>query len=114
MTGGPELWPGTGRQLQEACKLLVSPSPENLARCAELLEEASRGLEPGNVPGGGGAALREMEGLRHLVRHAGALLESAAEYHRKWTALAGTMTAGYAAGGQPGEYVAAGSLCLRA
>jgi hypothetical protein len=113
MTGGPELWPEAGRQLREACKLLITPSPENLLRCADLLEGASRGLRPGNLPAADAAALQEMETLRRRVHYAGALLETAAEYHRKWTTLARSMSAGYAAGGQPGEYIAAGSLCLR-
>jgi hypothetical protein len=113
MTGDTDLRQSAGRQLQEACQLLVTPTPENLARCLKLLDAASHALRPGIAPVSNRKSLREVESLRDLVRRAGALLECAAEYHRKWATLAGTMTAGYAAGGQPGQYVASGTLCLR-
>jgi hypothetical protein len=110
MTDGAEIWPAAGRQLREACRLLIRPSPENLAHCLELLEAVAPSLRPVQDP----AALPEAESLRELVKQAGILLEGAAGYHRGWAALAGSLTAGYAAGGRPGEYVPAGNLCLRA
>lgn len=109
MTGITETWEPAGRHLREACQLLVQPSPDNLIRCLELLDAASRVLRPVHDR----AALREAETLRELVTRAGALLESAADYHRRWAAVAGSMTAGYVASGLPGDYVPAGSLCLR-
>ena len=109
MTGGAEFWRPAGRQLREACRLLIRPSPENLAHCLELLDAAAQSLRPVQDP----AALPEAETLRELVKRAGILLESAAGYHRGWAAVAGSLTAGYAAGGRPGEYVPAGNLCLR-
>ena len=62
---------------------------------------------------GAGVVLSEARSLRDLVSRAGGLLEGAAEYHRKWAALAGSLTAGYAVGGRPGEYVRPGMVSMQ-
>jgi len=113
MTGGNLSREQAVRQMREACKLLTAPSPENLTSCLELLEGVAGSLCPSDGVQGDRDALREAIGLRSLVQRAGVLLEGAAGYHRRWGALVGSLTAGYAAGGQPGAYVPAGTVCLR-
>jgi len=110
MTVAREGWASAVANLEEACKLLTAPSPEHLDGSARLLEAAVAELRSGT---GAGVALSEAQSLQELVRRAGGLLEGAAEYHRKWAALAGSLTAGYAAGGRPGEYVRPGMVSMQ-
>lgn len=90
-------------EVDRACALLVSPSPEVLDRCSRTLETAGSRLaecRPLLREGTGNpAALQEARRLQAAVRHAGRLLEGAASFHLHWSRWLGAMCAGYTQGG---------------
>jgi hypothetical protein len=102
-------------QVERACDLLTHPSPEHLDRGTELLQAAAGRLARivDMAIKGGPEMLAEARHIRVLVLRAAALLEKAAVYHRKWMQMAGVMSSGYRPGGEPGEVMQAGRLCVR-
>ena len=104
-------------EVEGAIRLLVSPSPGSLDRCARILESAGRriaGLQPQLREEGRTsmvhnsmvhrsnareAALR----LRSSVSRAGRLLEGAASFHLNWSRMRDTLCAGYTRQGDPAK-----------
>ncbi len=103
--------------VRQASRLLCSPSPAQLDRCAALLQAAvARLKERRGLPDaqrGAARPLAEALRLRTAIRRAGALLESAANYHAAWRRLIDAMSGGYAPGGAPAVVVRPARLCLR-
>ena len=113
MTQWEETWAEARQRMQAVCDLLVSPSPDNLDRSASLLAAATIDLRTEATRPDVRTALGSVEAVHELVHRAGTLLEGAAEYHRRWRALAGSLTAGYTPGGRPGEFVPSGRVCVQ-
>lgn len=92
-------------EVDRARALLLSPSPEALDRCSQVLETAACRLEqwrPRLREGiGNPAALEEARRLQAAVRRAGRLLEGALSFHLNWSRWLGAMSAGYIPGGDP-------------
>jgi hypothetical protein len=82
-----------GEKVRRACELLTSPTPANLDLCAGLL--ASAAGEVSRI-----RSQAEAQRLLEDVRHAGALLESAAQFHREWQRMTGHLSGGYQPGGE--------------
>jgi hypothetical protein len=104
-------------EVRQASRLLCSPSPAQLDRCAVLLQAAVTRLEEWrklpHAHRGAARALPEARRLRAAVRRTRGLLESAAGYHAAWRRLIDAMSAGYAPGGAPAAVVRPARLCLR-
>jgi hypothetical protein len=101
-------------EVKRACHLLEMPSPVSLEASASALERAvaglndcRRGILPGVTDTGIGAKVRE---LRAELRHAGRLLESAADFYRGWERILGALSGGYTAGGEPAPVLRTGKL----
>ena len=107
----------SGDEVERACALMVTASPEAFDGCVSALEVAAGGLArlgPGLASGHGAAeALEEAWRLRRSVRKARALLEGASEYHARWNERIGVRTAGYGSDGAPGETPRPGRVLLR-
>jgi hypothetical protein len=92
-------------EVDRACALLVSPSPEALDRCSRVLETAGSRLEewrPRLREGiGNPAALEQARRLQAAVRRAGRLLEGASSFHLNWSRWLGAVSAGYTERGDP-------------
>src|SRR4051812_32112921 len=94
-----EQFADTRAQLDAACALFTSPTPEGLDRCAVLLESAGRQLvecQP-QLAGlqGDAAAIEGAWRVRLSFLKAGKLLANAARFHSDWTSIRGTLTGGY-------------------
>src|SRR5437879_6562932 len=95
----------TRTQIDAACALLISPTPEVLDRCAVLLESASRHMaecQP-QLAGlrGDPAAIEGAWRVRLSFLKAGKLLANAARLHSDWTSIRGALTGGYTDRGEP-------------
>ena len=103
-------------QVERACGLLVSSSPEFLDGCPGLLERACSVMAESRpwLSGARGDpdALEEARRLQIAVRHAARLLENAGEYHAKWNRILGAMTGGYTTRGDPAPVIRPGRVCL--
>ncbi|HYW48860.1 MAG TPA: hypothetical protein VE959_38710 [Bryobacteraceae bacterium] len=91
---------GTARsQIERVCGWLTSPSPETLDRCSGVLESAVAELAGGASwlahARGNPEAMAEAWHLNRAVKRAGKLLESARQYHARWSRIRGAMTQGY-------------------
>jgi hypothetical protein len=89
--------------LDQICKLLESPTPPILDRCALVMEQIISELEAaktGIAQAGGGTAA-EARHLRRTVHRARALLELAERYHFRWRAILAGMSGGYTGAGAP-------------
>ena len=88
--------------VQRACEMLVSPTPQILDQCFVLLETTTQDLAGcREEPGGNPAALQEALQLHAAVHHAKALLDGAFAFHQAWARRLGAMTAGYTPHGEP-------------
>jgi len=105
-------------RVQQACEWLLAPSPAALDRCAAALAPAILRLREYRVrievrykasPGAREEALR----LRAAIRRAGALLQSAGDYHAGWREVLGALCAGYTASGAAADAARPGRLSLR-
>ncbi len=101
-------------EVKRACRLLESPSPESLAASSSALERAVSGLNDcrrGIRRGAIGPDVRTMASqLRAELRHAGRLLESAADFYRGWERILGAMSGGYTADGEPAPVARGGTF----
>ena len=101
-------------QVKRACHLLEAPSPASLEASSSALERAVSGLNDcrrGIRPGVPDADVRaKIRQLRAELRHAGRLLESAADFYRGWERILGAMSGGYTAGGEPAPVSRTGKL----
>jgi hypothetical protein len=101
-------------QVKRACHLLEAPSPASLEASSSALERAVSGLNDcrhGIRPGVTDTdAIAKVRQLRAELRHAGRLLESAADFYRGWERILGAMSGGYTAGGEPAPVARTGKL----
>jgi hypothetical protein len=101
-------------EVKRACHLLEAPSPASLEASSSALERAVSGLNDcrrGIRPGVPDADVRaKIRQLRAELRHAGRLLESAADFYRGWERILGAMSGGYTAGGEPAPVSRTGKL----
>jgi hypothetical protein len=97
-------------QILEASRLLVSPAPESLDRCALLLETAITSVaashaeltaSPAASSSPDEAALEEARQLQRAISLVKQLLDTAFNFHHHWSRRLGMMTGGYTAGGDP-------------
>jgi hypothetical protein len=88
--------------VDDACQLLLSPTPQQLDDCSRLLQSAISevcGVREGvRTPTD---ALRQVRLLRASIGRAARLLESAASFHAHWIRCLGALCAGYTGQGQP-------------
>jgi hypothetical protein len=101
-------------EVKRACHFLEAPSPASLEASSSALERAVSGLNdwrcgirPGLADAHFAAKVRQ---LRAELRHAGRLLESAADFYRGWERILGAMSGGYTAGGEPAPVARTGKL----
>jgi len=103
--------------LDRACTLLVDPAPRNLEECHSILGAVISQLESFAAeldgPVGDPKLLAQAFGLRQTVRHAGFLLQKAAEHHKGWFQILRAKMGGYTAQGDPSEICVASRVCLR-
>ncbi|MGD0870523.1 MAG: hypothetical protein ABSB88_13280 [Bryobacteraceae bacterium] len=101
-------------EVKRACDLLEAPNPASLEASSSALERAISGLNDcrrGIRPGVTNADVRaRVRQLRAELRHAGRLLESAADFYRGWERILGAMSGGYTAGGEPAPVARTGKL----
>jgi hypothetical protein len=113
-----EQFADTRAQLDEACALLISPTPEVLDRCAVLLESAGRRMaecQPQLAElRGDPAAIEGAWRVRRSFLKAGKLLANAARFHSDWTSIRGALTGGYTDRGEPAPVRHAGRIWLEA
>jgi hypothetical protein len=101
-------------EVKRARDLLEAPSPGSLEASSSALERAvsglnscRRGMRPGLTDADLIAKVRQ---LRTELRHAGRLLESAADFYRGWERILGVMSGGYTAGGEPARVARTGRV----
>jgi hypothetical protein len=108
----------TREQLDSACDLLISPTPEVLDRCSMLLESASRQMaecQPRIAElRGDAAAIEEAWRVRRSFVRVGKLMENAARFHGNWMSMRGTLTGGYTERGEAAPVRHAGRICVEA
>src|SRR5207302_882839 len=108
----------TRMQLEAACDLLISPTPEILDRCSMLLESAGRQMEYcqsriGEARGDP-VAIEEAWRVRRSFVRAGKLLANAARFYGTWISIRGALTGGYTDRGEPAPVRHAGRICIEA
>ena len=113
-----ERFAATRAQLDSACDLLLSPTPDALDRCSVLLETAGRQMADcysslGEARGDA-AAIEEAWRVRRSFLRAGKLLQNAASFHENWMSIRGSLTGGYTSRGEPAPVRHAGRICLEA
>jgi hypothetical protein len=104
-------------EVDQACNLLISPSPTALDSCSHLLETAGSRLaelQPQLHQGAGNpAAQQEARRLRTAVMCAKVLLQNASSFHVNWGRLLGALSAGYNERGDPAPVSRHGRICLQ-
>jgi len=90
-------------ELERVCKLLESPTPGVLDRCAAAMECVIGELDAGRrwMAQAGETGAAEARRLRPVVQRARALLDLAANYHAGWRGILAGMTGGYTVRGAP-------------
>ena len=107
----------TATQVEQACSLLLAPTPEALDGSSTFLKAAVcqlRALQ--SRPRCGCCHMETItaeQSLRGAVGRAAVLLRNAAEYHRGWQEWIGARTSGYGPDGLPAQPLRPGRLCLR-
>ena len=89
-------------QVDRACHLLLSPTPQALDRCAQLLASALSELtacQGDSAPAS--RARTEAQRLHRSIGHTRRLLEGAAAFHQNWIRWLGALCAGYTRHGEP-------------
>lgn len=104
-------------EVDEACGLLISPSPSALDFCSRLLETAGSRLarlQPQLRQGAGNPiAQEEARRLRTAVMCAQRLMENASSFYVNWSRLLGALSAGYTARGHPAPPPRHGRICIQ-
>jgi hypothetical protein len=103
----PELLAAAHSRVSTARDLLSRPRTCNLEECAQHLQEAQKFLESmrddlGKSGSIGREFRRPLIALSHEIRQAGALLEQAARFGRRWLERLRASTSTYTAAGGPG------------
>jgi hypothetical protein len=108
----------TRAELDAACAMLTSPTPDVLDRCSILLESASRQMaecQPQIAQlRGDPAAIEEAWRVRRSFLKAGKLLANAARFHGNWMSIRGALTGGYTDRGEPAQVRHAGRIWIEA
>jgi hypothetical protein len=103
-------------EVEGACGLLASPSAEALDRSVGVLETACSDLETCRSwmreAQGNPEALAEAHRLHEAVRRASHLLQTARDYHAKWSQAWAMLTSGYTPSGETPVTVRQGLVCL--
>jgi hypothetical protein len=104
-------------EVDQASKLLISPSPPALDSCSHLLDTAGSRLaelQPQLHQGAGNpAAQQEARRLRTAVMCARRLLENASSFYVNWGRLLGALSAGYTERGDPAPAPRRGRICVQ-
>lgn len=102
-------------ELERVCKLLESPSPATLDRCAASMERVIAELEAGRswIAQAGESGVAEARRLRAVVQRVRALLDLAANYHAQWRGILAAMSGGYTVWGAPAPIRAQSRLSIR-
>ena len=96
--------------VDQACQLLLDPTPRQMDVCACLLKTAIaeirnvRSPDPPALPvspGEGSAAFDQARLLKISIGRAARLLQSAAAFHANWLRCLSALCAGYTGQGQP-------------
>jgi hypothetical protein len=100
--------------VDRACQLLLSPTPQQMDACSQLIQAAisdlseSPNLEVPSLPAGPQIRpashpdeLHQARLLKASIGRAARLLESAAAFHAGWIRCLGALCAGYTGQGQP-------------
>jgi len=92
-------------ELERVCKLLESPTPATLDRCAAVMERVIVELEAGRTGmlHSGEIGVAEGRRLRSVVQRTRALLNLAANYHARWHGILAGMSGGYTVRGAPAQ-----------
>lgn len=99
--------------VDNACQLLLWPTPEQMDRSAQLLESAIGELrnicDPGRQlismsPHESRAAVDQARLLGVSIRRTARLLEGAAAFHANWIRCLSALCAGYTGQGQPATF----------
>jgi hypothetical protein len=102
--------------VEQSHYLLLTPSPDVLDRCSDILSQAIGQLSAPplsrNMPAQDPRVLAEARLLRHQVRIAGRLLEAAASYHFGWNRILRSMVSGYTAHGDAAPLARPGRLAV--
>jgi CHAD domain-containing protein len=95
-------------ELEHICKLLESPTPAVLDRCAAIMERVTSELMAGRqwMAQAGELGIAEAHRLRVVIRRARALLELALSYHTRWRDILAGISGGYTARGAPAPILA--------
>lgn len=104
-------------QVDQACQLLISPTPAALDSCSRLLETAGSELaqlQPQlRQAAGNPTAQQEARRLRTAVMCVRRLLENASRFHVNWGRLLGALSAGYTARGDQAPVPRRGRICVQ-
>jgi hypothetical protein len=91
--------------VNRACNLLISPTPEALQTCHEALQSAVAAMrqyrDQSMQSRGDIAANADVRALRSEIHRAGRLLQNLQNFSRGWERILGTMSGGYTAVGDP-------------
>jgi hypothetical protein len=90
-------------ELEQVCKLLESPAPATLDRCAVIMERVIPELQAARsgIAQAGADGVAEARRLRAVVHRARSLLELAMRYHAQWRSILAGMSGGYTMLGAP-------------
>ena len=93
-------------EIDRVCQLLVSPTAEQLDRCAERLAGAIREVTVYRESGPTSIEfqaedLQQARALETSLRRASRLLEAAAAFHENWWRCVGALCGGYTDRGAP-------------
>lgn len=97
-------------ELERACSLLETATPEAMEASAAALEIVARELGARRES----IDIREARRLRALTRRARLLLQLAARFHSRWHSILAGMAGGYTAQGVPAEFAPRGRMSLSA
>ena len=90
-------------EMERVCKLLESPTPAALDRCATVMEGVIGELNAGRkwMAQAGEIGFEEARRLRSALHRARVLLNLAANYHNRWRHILASMSGGYTVRGAP-------------
>lgn len=102
-------------ELEHVCKLLESPAPATLDRCAAIMERVIAELQAGRrgIAEAGESGVAEARRLRIVVHRARALLELAARYHAQWRSILAGMSGGYTMLGAPAPILSQSRMSIQ-
>jgi hypothetical protein len=107
-------------ELERVCKLLESPTPATLDRCAAIMAGVICQLEAGRremAQAGEGVfqqnSVAEARRLRPVVHRARTLLELAARYHARWRGMLAGMSGGYTVRGAPAPILSRARISIQ-